>query len=362
MDKGLAGFRDRRIAKKIVAKICNTASGMGPLRLMHVCGTHEDAIAKAGIRSLLPDNVEIISGPGCPVCVTTTWEIDEAIALAKNGATVTSFGDMLKVPGSASSLSEAKAEGCDVRIVYSITDAVKLAKEKPGKEVVHVGIGFETTAPTTAVEIMSAPKNFYVLSCHRTIPPAMDFLLSEGDTRIDGFIDPGHVSAIIGMGPYHVLGEKYKVPQVVAGFEPVDVLYGVLLLLEMIKQKDRGVRNEYSRVVKEEGNRKALDVLKKVFEPCDVKWRGFPAIPGSGLAIKEEYGGHDARAKFRIDVKDSPEPRGCICGKILKGISYPAQCPLFGKKCTPEKPVGPCMVSGEGSCHIAYKYGLKENA
>ncbi len=359
MDKDLAGFRDRRLAEKIVAKICGTASGMGPVRLMHVCGTHEDAIAKAGIRSLLPDNMEIISGPGCPVCVITAKEIDEAIALAKEGACVTSFGDMLKVPGSASSLAEAKSEGAEVRIVYSITDAVKLAKELPGKEVVHVGIGFETTAPSTAVELLSAPENFYVLSCHRTIPPAMDFLLSEGDTKINGFIDPGHVSAIIGLGPYRSVGEKYKVPQVVAGFEPVDVLYGVLLLLEMIKQKDHGVRNEYSRVVKEDGNKKALDVLEKVFEPCDVKWRGFPAIPGSGLAIKEEYGEHDARIKFRIDVKEAPEPKGCACGKILKGIAYPADCPLFAERCTPDDPVGPCMVSGEGSCHIAYKYGRK---
>jgi hydrogenase expression/formation protein HypD len=187
----------------------------------------------------------------------------------------------------------------------------------------------------------------------------MDFLLSERDTKIDGFIDPGHVSAIIGIGPYRVLSEKYGIPQVVAGFEPVDVLYGVLLLLELIKEKDCGVRNEYSRVVKEKGNKKALDVLEKVFSPCDVKWRGFPVILGSGLAIREEYKAHDARARFQLNVKESPEPRGCICGKILKGISYPGECPLFGKKCTPESPVGPCMVSGEGSCHITYRYGKK---
>ena len=191
MDKGLAGFRDRRIAEKITTKIRTTAKGMGPMRLMHVCGTHEDAITKAGIRSLLPENVEIISGPGCPVCVTTAREIDEAIALAKAGATVTSFGDMMKVPGSASSLADVKATGCDVRIVYSISDAVKLARVQPGKDVVHIGIGFETTAPSTAVELLTAPKNFFVLSCHRTIPPAMDFLLSEGDTKIDGVHRPG---------------------------------------------------------------------------------------------------------------------------------------------------------------------------
>lgn len=359
MNKDISGFRDRRIAEKITAKIRAAAKDLGPVRLMHVCGTHEDAIAKAGIRTLLPDNVEIISGPGCPVCVTTTKEIDEAIALAKAGASVTSFGDMMKVPGSGSCMWDARAQGADVRIVYSISDAVKIAKDKPGKEVVHVGIGFETTAPSSAVELLESPSNFYVLSCHRTIPAAMDYLLSEGDTKIQGFIDPGHVSAIIGIAPYRALSERYGIPQVVAGFEPVDVLYGVLLLLEMIKQKERGVRNEYTRVVKDEGNQKAIDVLEKVFEPCDVKWRGFPVIPRSGLAIRDEYKDHDARVKFNIDVKESPEPGGCICGKILKGISYPAQCPLFGKRCTPESPVGPCMVSGEGSCFIAYKYGKK---
>lgn len=184
----------------------------------------------------------------------------------------------------------------------------------------------------------------------------MDFLLSEGDTKIHGFIDPGHVSAVIGVKPYRLISEKYNVPQVVAGFEPVDVLYGVMLLLELIKQEDYGVRNEYSRVVKEEGNKKALSVLNEVFTSCDVRWRGFPVIPGSGLAIRDEYSEHDARVKFHPKAKESPELRGCRCADILKGLAYPRQCPMFGKKCTPERPIGPCMVSGEGSCHIAYKY------
>ena len=355
-------YRDRYLAARIAEKIRDISHGMGELRLMHVCGTHEDAITKAGIRSLLPKNVEIISGPGCPVCVTTTREIDEALALAKEGATVTSFGDMLKVPGSASSLAEAKAEGSDVRIVYSITDAVDFAGKNPGKEVVHMGIGFETTAPSTAIALQDAPDNFFVLSCHRMIPPAMDFLLREGDMRIDGFIDPGHVSAIIGLAPYRKISREYGIPQVVAGFEPVDVLFAILLLLKMIREEDTGVRNEYSRVVKEEGNPKALNALDKVFEKSDLAWRGFPKIPASGLSLRDEYKKHDARKVFKIRIKGSKEPEGCLCGKVLKGLIHPKDCPLFGKKCTPEKPVGPCMVSGEGSCHIAYKYNRIKNA
>ena len=349
-------FRDRRTAGRIAKKIRAASGGMGHVRLMHVCGTHEDAISKAGIRSLLPGNVEVISGPGCPVCVTTVKEIDEAVALAKQGVTVTSFGDMMKVSGSASSLADAKAGGGDVCMVYSITDAVEMARERPGKEVVHIGIGFETTAPSTAIALLDAPENFYVLTCHRLIPPAMDFLLREGDTKIDGFINPGHVSAITGLEPYKKISTEYCIPQVVAGFEPVDMLFAIMLLLNMIKEKDCGVRNEYKRVVRDEGNPKALAALGKVFDSCDVRWRGFPEIPESGLCLKEEYSGHDARASFEIEVKDSPEPRGCQCGRVLKGLIYPKQCPLFAKRCTPQKPVGPCMVSGEGSCNIAYRY------
>jgi len=349
-------FRDGRTAGRIAKKIASSAQGMGHVRLMHVCGTHEDAISKAGIRSMLPGNVEIISGPGCPVCVTTVKEIDEAVALAKEGVTVTSFGDMMKVPGGGSSLADAKAAGGDVRTVYSITDAVEMVRERPGTEVVHMGIGFETTAPSTAIALLDAPENFYVLSCHRLIPPAMDFLLKEGDTKIDGFIDPGHVSAIIGLEPYKKISAEYGVPQVVAGFEPVDVLLAIMLLLRMIKEKDCGVRNEYRRVVRDGGNAKAIAAMNKVFDACDVRWRGFPKIPGSGLCLRQEFSAHDARARFKLEVKESPEPRGCRCGSVLKGRIYPKHCPLFAKTCTPDKPVGPCMVSGEGSCNIAYKY------
>jgi len=350
-------FRNRDTARKACDRIKGVAKNLDHAKIMHVCGTHEDTITRYGIRSLLPENVEVISGPGCPVCVTTGREIDEAIALADKGLTVTTFGDMLKVPGSEDSLEGVKAKGGNVRVVYSITDSASIAAENPDKEVVHIAIGFETTAPSTAAELKTAPENFSVLCCHRTIPNAMELLLSSGDVKVNGFIDPGHVSAIIGLGPYRPLTEKFNVPQVIAGFEPLDVLFGILLILEMMEKGKAEVRNEYSRVVKDEGNPKALGIMDEVFQPCDVRWRGFPVIPGSGLELKEEFSQYDARKKFDIKVKDSGEPAGCRCGDILRGLIRPEGCPLFGKGCAPDKPVGPCMVSNEGACAIAYKFG-----
>ncbi len=353
-------FRNRMLAQKASAKINQLSQDMGNVRIMHVCGTHEDTISRFGIRSLLPDNVEIVSGPGCPVCVTTTKEVDEAIFLAKKGITVTTFGDMLKVPGSNGSLADIKAQGYDVRVVYSITDSIKLAENNPSREVVHLAIGFETTAPSTASAVMDSPKNFSALSCHRLIPPAMEFLLNDAgiqsSAKVDGFIDPGHVSVIIGVEPYESLSSRYKIPQVISGFEPLDVLFGVLRLLEMIKDADYSVVNNYPRVVKYNGNPKAKHILNEVFETIDVKWRGFPLIPKSGLEIRDEFACHDARKKFVISVESDEVSTGCRCSDILKGIIYPMECPLFKTKCTPENPVGPCMVSSEGACMIAYKY------
>ncbi len=350
-------FDDRKIGERFVEKIHKEAEALGTVKLMEVCGTHTQTIEKFGIRSLLPKNIELISGPGCPVCVTSTREIDEVIALAENGVTITTFGDMLKVPGTESSLSEMKTEGRDIRVVYSISDAVKIAKENSDKEVVHIAIGFETTVPSTACEIISnAPKNFSILSCHRLIPLAMEFLLKEGDVQIDGFICPGHVSAIIGLHPYEKITKKFKVPQVVAGFEPVDVIIAIEFLLRMLNEKKPAVKNEYSRVVKPEGNIKAQKIISEVFEPVDVEWRGFPKIQKSGLKLREEFSKYDARKKFNINLKPSKEPKGCICGKVLKGITKPTDCKLFAKGCTPEKPVGPCMVSTEGACGIVYKF------
>ena len=352
-------FRDKELALNASKKIKELA-GDKKFKFMHVCGTHEDTITRYGIRSLLPEGIEVISGPGCPVCVTTAKEIDEAHALA-DSAIITTFGDLLKVPGSrGKSLRDVKAGGKDVRVVYSISDAVKIAKSTD-KEVVHIGIGFETTAPSTAAVLNDdLPENFSVLSCHRIIPPAMDALLSPGEIKIDGFIDPGHVSTIIGVKAYEPLSEKYGVPQVIAGFEPLDVLFGIVMLLEMIENEDFSVRNEYSGVVRYEGNLKAQRLLGEIFDICDVAWRGFPVIPKSGLELKKEFSDFNARKKFDIKIEKSIDiPEGCRCGDVLKGLIYPDECKLFCRACNPEHPVGACMVSNEGSCAIWHRYGGK---
>ncbi len=354
-------FRNRDVAIKILKKIEKISSNLRRIKLMHVCGTHEEIISRYGIRSLLPENIEVISGPGCPVCVTTPKEIDEAVFLADKGYIVTTFGDMLRVRGSKDSLEDIKAKGGDVRVVYSPSDAVKIAK-KENNEVIHIGIGFETTAPSTAVELRNASENFSFLFCHRLIPPAMDFLLSSGDLRIDGFIDPGHVSTVIGLKPYIPLSRRYNIPQVIAGFEPVDVLMAIFMLLRMIRDRKAEVRNEYVRVVRENGNIEALKLMDESFQVIDVKWRGFPEIPNSGLIGKEKFYKYDARKKFDINVDEGKEPEGCRCGDILKGLIYPKECRLFGKVCKPENPIGPCMVSQEGACAIAYKYNIAYTA
>lgn len=352
-------FRSKQIAGVISRKINSISKNLREIKIMHVCGTHEDTITRFGIRSIIPENIELISGPGCPVCVTTQREIDEAIFLAEKGITVTTFGDMLNVPGSKGSLTDAKARGCDVRIVYSITDSVGIARKNPEKEVVHIAIGFETTAPTTAIEISNASENFSILSCHRLIPPAMEFLLKSEDIEIDGFINPGHVSTIIGVKPYESLSKKYRIPQVISGFEPLDVLLSVFILLNMIKKKENGVVNEYSRVVRYHGNQKALAAINEIFKPYNVEWRGFPKIPNSGLKLRKEFSGYDARKKFNIKIKKTKNQTNCRCGNVLKGKISPKDCLLFAKACNPEHPIGPCMVSKEGACGIAYRYGKK---
>jgi hydrogenase expression/formation protein HypD len=348
-------FRDRELALKASREINNISNALGKVKIMHVCGTHEDTITRFGIRSLLPENVEVISGPGCPVCVTTIREVDEVIYLARQGITITTFGDMFRVPGSYGSLADAKADGNDIRVVYSITDAGKIARENSKDEIVHMAIGFETTAPSTAVEIRNSPENFSILSCHRLIPPAMEFLLKEGDVKVDGFINPGHVSTIIGLEPYRPIAKRYKIPQVVAGFEPLDMLFAILMLLRMIRDGSSDVKNEYTRIVREKGNVNATEVMNSIFEKCDVEWRGFPVIEKSGLKLRGRFSEHDARKRFEIKVKPSRDPDGCRCGDVLKGLIYPGECPLFGKACNPKKPIGPCMVSSEGACSIAYK-------
>ncbi|ENN96209.1 hydrogenase isoenzymes formation protein HypD [Methanocaldococcus villosus KIN24-T80] len=343
--------------KKIIEKIHDLSRDVGDIKIMHVCGSHEHTICKYGIRDVLPNNISLIPGPGCPVCVTTQKEIDTAIYLSENYSIIT-LGDLYRVPGSYKSLAEAKAEGKDIRIVYSIADAVRIAKKEKDKNFLFVAIGFETTAPTTAAELISLKNrdinNFFILNCHRQIPPVMEFLLE--DSKIDAFICPGHVSTIIGLKPYYKLLEKYKVPMVVAGFEAIDILLSILMILRQIVKNDIKVENEYKRAVRKEGNRIAQKVISKVFEDEDKPWRGFPIIKNGGYKLKEEF------KKFDIfEVEDIPEikeriPKGCICDKILRGEKLPTDCPLFGKKCTPLNPIGSCMVSEEGTCRIFYKY------
>ena len=352
-------YRNEKLAQEIVAKL--KALNL-TLRLMHVCGTHQDTLMRYGLNSMLQEaGVDVRAGPGCPVCVTTAKEIEEAIALAHSGKVVATFGDMFRVPGETQSLAEVKADGYDVRMVYSITDCLALAA-KTDKDVVFFSIGFETTAPTPASVILSKPpENFSILSTHRLIPPAMAALLNMGELKIDGFIDPGHVSAIIGAGPYEFLSRDYHIPQVIAGFEPLDLLVAVYMLAMQIRRGEAKVENEYTRVVKPEGNEKAKRIMETVFEPCDVGWRGFPVIPGSGLTLKDEFAAYDARKRYEDDLSALPcdykEPEGCRCGEILRGVVEPEECPLFGTGCTPQHPIGPCMVSREGCCNIMFRYG-----
>lgn len=356
-------LRDKKLADDIISKI--TKAKM-QLRFMHVCGTHQDTLVKHGLDVLLRKcGIEIGQGPGCPVCVTTPKEIEEILLLAKRGMMITTFGDMTRVPGVTSSLQQMKTEGCDVQIVYSIEDALSLAEKQKEKDVVFMAVGFETTAPTTAsVILQDPPSNFSVLCCHRLIPPALHAILKMGEIKIDGFIEPGHVSTIIGINPYNFISKEYHVPQVIAGFEPLDLLMAAWMLVRQIKEGNIEVENEYTRAVNSQGNIKAQKILKQVFEPIDVKWRGFPKIPRSGLKLRKKYDIYDARIKYedelcKLSKEEYPEPIGCLCGEVLRGLISSKQCPLFSRECTPETPVGPCMVSSEGSCHIEYLYSKK---
>jgi len=352
-------FRDNKTAEK-VCKIINDLANGRHFRLVHICGTHEDAIMKFGLRTILPHNVEVLMGPGCPVCTVPPNKIDYAIKLAKSGVVLTTFGDMMRVPSALGSLADAKARRMDIRIVYSIHDSIKIA-EKTNKNVTHFGVGFETTAPTTASELdADPPNNFSVFSAHLLIPPAMEALLKSGEKKVDGFINPGHVSAIIGEEGYRKIAKQFKVPQVIAGFEPLDILFAIAMLLKQINEGRSEVENAYSRVVKPQGNERAIKLLEKVFEPIDAPWRGMGIIPKSGLTIRSKYADHDALKRFDIESDDTyTMPQGCRCGEVLRAVIYPRDCPLFNHGCTTETPIGPCMVSREGSCYIASKYGVE---
>jgi hydrogenase expression/formation protein HypD len=334
-----------------------------PAALMEVCGTHTVAIARYSIRAALPPGVRLISGPGCPVCVTPQAQIDHFIALGQPGrVTLATFGDMLRVPGSERTLEQARAEGVDVLVVYSPMDAVAYAERMPEREVVFFGIGFETTAPTVALALTEAKRrglrNFSVLSAHKTIPPALAALTSA-DLRVDGFLCPGHVSVIIGSDAYRPVAARGK-PCVVAGFEPADILRGLHLLLQQLIDGRSEVEIEYRRAVTPEGNRKAQDMLARVFRPADARWRGIGAIPGSGLDIADEFADFDAARRFTVALPPTREPAGCRCGDVLRGAIDPQECPLFGRTCTPANPVGSCMVSSEGACQAHYRYRRAE--
>jgi hydrogenase expression/formation protein HypD len=328
---------------------------------MEFCGGHTVTIFRYGIRQVLPRTLEMVSGPGCPICVTANADLDKAITLAKvPDAIVTTFGDMLKVPGSRSSLQQAKAEGADVRIVYSALDALKLAQANPAKRIIFLGIGFETTAPTIAASILQAEQvginNYYVFSLHKLCPPVIRAILDSGEVRIGGLICPGHVSAVIGSHPWEFLAREYGIPCVVAGFEPLYILQAVGMLVAQVESGRSEVEIAYRRGVRPEGNQEALRIMAQVFEPRPARWRGVGEVADSGLGLRAQYQRFDAEVAFDVDPGPTYEPKGCICGEVLRGVQSPLDCKLFAKVCTPEHTVGPCMVSSEGSCSAYYLY------
>ena len=360
--KHVSEYRDPDLAAKLLEKIRERAAGIREhVSIMEVCGTHTHAIGNFGIRQALPENVELVSGPGCPVCVTSIPDVDTALYLAqKEDVVFASFGDMLKVPGSrGNSLENLRAGGADVRIVSSPLDCIQLAKDNPDREVVFMGIGFETTAPTVAATVQSAArqevKNFSVYPVHKLMPPVLNVLLQDPELEIDALLCPGHVSVVTGSSAYSEVVESGRAA-VIGGFEPLDVLESVYMILGQIETQNQMLEIQYKRGVKEQGNLQAKNIMEQVFMPCSADWRGMGNIPDSGLSFKSEYRDFDALSKFSVPEMSSEEPRGCLCGEILKGKAKPPDCPLYKVKCTPGSPFGPCMVSGEGTCSAYYKY------
>lgn len=354
-------YRSREAVEKITALIARAASGKKAMTFMEVCGTHTMAIYRNGLKKLLPDNIRLLSGPGCPVCVTPNSFLDKAIALSRaEDVVLATFGDMMRVPGSSSTLEKERADGGTIKVVYSVTDALNIARSHPDKKVVFLGVGFETTAPTVAAAVVEAKKksvrNFLVLCAHKVIPPAMSALVSTGDLDLDGFICPGHVSTIIGSRPYGPIARDHHIPCVVAGFEPLDIMQAILMLVRQVEEGASRVEIQYRRVVKEEGNKKAQGMMDEAFEACDSEWRGVGGIPLSGLRIRDTFKEHDAEEQFAISSEPTKEHAACICGEILRGVKEPEDCPLFRSECTPTTPVGACMVSSEGTCAAHYKY------
>jgi hydrogenase expression/formation protein HypD len=351
-------YRNKEIVQSLQKRIEKISTK--EVRFMEVCGGHTMSIQKFGIPSLLPLNIKLLSGPGCPVCVSSRSYIDQAIAYSRmENVIITTFGDLIRIPGSTSSLEKEKANGADIRIVYSPLDALAIARSNLDKKIVFLGIGFETTAPGSAASIVTAYnenlKNFLLFSSHKVMPPAMSALIDEG-VKIDGYIAPGHVSTITGHNIYLDFPKKFGIACVISGFEPVDLLQSIYMLVKQVEENDPKVEIQYRRAVKMSGNEKALAILDEVFELRDDWWRGLGILPKSGLKIRNKYADFDAESVLQVDVEPTREDKGCLCGEILKGLKNPKDCKLFGKGCTPSDPVGACMVSSEGACHAYYKY------
>jgi hydrogenase expression/formation protein HypD len=362
--KYVSEFRSPEIVDALLKEIRQTVKGSW--NIMEVCGGQTHSLVKNGLLNMLPQNIQMIHGPGCPVCVTPVSLIDKAVHLAmEHDVILCSYGDMIRVPGSGMSLLEAKARGADVRILYSPLEAVKIAKENPGREVVFFAVGFETTAPANALSVIHAKregvKNYSILASHVLVPPAIEEVMNDELSNVDGFLGAGHVCAIMGIYEYYPLVEKYKVPIVITGFEPVDLLEGILMTVKQLEAGEAKVENQYARIVKEEGNLAAQQIIYEVFEVTDRLWRGMEVIPMSGYKVKEAYRDFDADKKFNIHIEEAPENPECIAGEIMKGIKKPVECQHFGKKCKPVSPLGAPMVSNEGACAAYYHYsGIAE--
>jgi hydrogenase expression/formation protein HypD len=363
-------FRDPDAARAVAEAI--RARSTRPARLMEFCGGHTHAILRFGIPDLLPPTIELRSGPGCPVCVTATADLDRAILLAQvEDVILTTFGDMIRVPGSRgtgprapATLAQAKAEGADVRVVYSPLDALRIARGNPDRPVIFLGVGFETTAPMVGSAVLAAEaegvENFFVFSTHKLTPPATHAILNAGEVRLSGIIGPGHVTTVIGSDAWRFLPDDYSIPCAVAGFEPLDILRAILALVDMVEEGRSDVNNAYARSVRPEGNAAAQRVLAQVFQVAAAEWRGFGTVPASGLRLREAYARFDAARVFPVEVAPAREPPGCRCGEILRGVLLPTECPLFGRACTPQQPIGPCMVSAEGACAAYYRYVARD--
>lgn len=357
--KHLSEYRDPELAKKVLQEISRTLTK--PWKIMEICGGQTHSLVKNGILTVLPEKITMLHGPGCPVCVTPLHLIDKAVYLAlEKKVILCSFGDMLRVPGSQKSLLEAKAEGADVRILYSPTEAVNIAKQNPDKEVVFFAVGFETTAPANALSVIHAEKlgisNYSILNSHVLVPPAISALMEDPESTIDGFLAAGHVCSIMGYWEYFPLAEKYKIPIVVTGFETLDLLQGILAVVKQLENGKAEVENQYTRMVKEQGNQSAQAIIKQVFEVSNQMWRGIGTIENSGLQLKPNYQKYDANLKFKIEIEEAPENADCIAGEIMKGIKKPNECKHFGISCNPQNPIGAPMVSSEGACAAYYNF------